>query len=140
MCLNRDAGYAQGRFAPQFMPAGLQGRLRYSTRLRRHPGTTAAGNGEGEFAKCQTRIRRLEEMGFELRRPETDYLRDGIYELRATHRRMPYRILYFFHDQKAAVLSNLITKEGKDPDSEIDRSSLHKLKFEADPETHTFRI
>lgn len=93
-----------------------------------------------EFAKCQTRIGRLEEMGFELRRPEADYLRDDIYELRATHKRVHYRILYFFHGRQAAVLSHLITKEGKVPDSEIDRAILHKLRFEADPEKHTFRI
>lgn len=93
-----------------------------------------------EFARCQTRIGRLEDMGFELRRPEADYLRDGIYELRATHRRVQYRILYFFHGQEAAVLSHMITKEGKVPDSQIDRAIVHKLKFEAGPEKHTFRI
>jgi hypothetical protein len=35
------------------------------------------------FAKCVVRIRRLAELGYELRRPEGDLLRDGIYELRA---------------------------------------------------------
>jgi hypothetical protein len=35
------------------------------------------------YAKCVVRIRRLAEMGHELRRPEGDLLRDGIYELRA---------------------------------------------------------
>jgi phage-related protein len=79
-------------------------------------------------------------MGFELRRPEADYLRDDIYELRASHRRVHYRILYFFHGRQAAVLSHLITKEGRVPDPEIDRAILHKSKFEADPEKHTFRI
>jgi phage-related protein len=93
-----------------------------------------------EFAKCYARIERLEEMGFELHRPEADYLRDGIYELRATHRRVHYRILYFFHGREAAVLSHLITKEGKIPDSEIDRAILHKSKFEADLGKHTLRV
>jgi hypothetical protein len=51
-----------------------------------------------------------------------------------------YRILYFFHGREVAVLSHLVTKEGKVPDSEIDRAILRKLKFEADPEKHTFRI
>jgi hypothetical protein len=32
------------------------------------------------------------------------------------------------------------TKEGKVPDSEIDRAILHKFKFGDDPEKHTFRI
>jgi phage-related protein len=93
-----------------------------------------------EFAKCYARIERLEEMGFELHRPEADYLRDGVYELRATHRRVHYRILYFFHGRETVVLSHLITKEGGVPHSEIDRAIHHKSKFETDPEKHTLRI
>ena len=42
-------------------------------------------NSQG-FANCVGRIRQLESMGHELRRPSADYLRDGIYELRAKHR------------------------------------------------------
>jgi putative component of toxin-antitoxin plasmid stabilization module len=49
------------------------------------------------FAKCVARLDRLIELGFELRRPEADMLRDGIYELRAREGRVNYRILYFFH-------------------------------------------
>ena len=40
------------------------------------------------YAKCIARIQRLASMGHELRRPEADYLRDGIHELRARHRRV----------------------------------------------------
>ena len=32
--------------------------------------------------KCTVKIERLKELGHELRRPESDFLRDGIYELR----------------------------------------------------------
>jgi len=32
--------------------------------------------------KCTVRLERLKELGHELRRPEADYPRDGIYELR----------------------------------------------------------
>jgi hypothetical protein len=32
------------------------------------------------LGKCQVKIERLRELGHELRRPEADYLRDGIYE------------------------------------------------------------
>ncbi len=32
--------------------------------------------------KCTVRIERLGELGHELRRPEADFLQDGIYELR----------------------------------------------------------
>ena len=47
--------------------------------------------------KCRVRIQRLSELGYELRRPEADFLRDGIYELRVGLHHMNYRILYFFH-------------------------------------------
>jgi hypothetical protein len=39
--------------------------------------------------KCIVRLERLSEMGHELRRPEADYLRDDIHELRVSHRRGP---------------------------------------------------
>lgn len=91
------------------------------------------------LAKCHVRIARLAEKGYELRRPEADYLRDGIYELRATHQRVHHRILYFFHDRRIAVLSHLITKEEAVPDAEIDRAVARKRKFQSDPERHTLR-
>lgn len=36
--------------------------------------------------KCLVKIERLGELGYELRRPEADYLRDEIYELRVRHK------------------------------------------------------
>jgi phage-related protein len=51
------------------------------------------------------RLDRLEELGHELRRPEVAYLRDGIYEVRAKHGGVSYRMLYFFHGRTAAVVS-----------------------------------
>jgi hypothetical protein len=33
-------------------------------------------------AKCLVKVERLAELGYELRRPEADLLREGIYELR----------------------------------------------------------
>lgn len=47
--------------------------------------------------KCLFRVRRLAALGHELRRPEADVLRDGIYELRVGLRGQNYRMLYFFH-------------------------------------------
>jgi hypothetical protein len=35
------------------------------------------------YANCVARIQQLASTGYELRRPAADYLRDGIYELRA---------------------------------------------------------
>lgn len=46
--------------------------------------------------KCLTRIERLREEGHNLHRPEADFLRDKIYELRASSQGIHYRILYFF--------------------------------------------
>ena len=46
--------------------------------------------------KVIVRIERLRDLGHELRRPEADFLRDGIYELRATARGVHYRVLCFF--------------------------------------------
>jgi len=45
--------------------------------------------------KCRVRIERLRDLGHELRRPEADYLRDGIYELRVGLQGVNYRMLYF---------------------------------------------
>jgi phage-related protein len=90
------------------------------------------------FAKCVVRIRRLAELGHELRRPEADLLRDGIYELRARDGRVNYRILYFFHGQSVAILAHGLTKEDKVPKSDIERAIRRKLAFEANPATHTY--
>jgi hypothetical protein len=83
------------------------------------------------------RIERLEAMGYELRRPEADFLRDGIYELRVRHLNVNYRILYFFHNQ-TAVLFDGLTKEDVVPFKEIDRAVQAKASFGKDPGTHTF--
>ena len=46
--------------------------------------------------KCAARIKRLMACGHELRRPEADYLRDGIYELRVRYRRSTTGYSTFF--------------------------------------------
>lgn len=89
------------------------------------------------FAKCVVRIRRLAEMGHELRRPEADLLQDGIYELRARDGRVNYRILYFFHGQNIAILAHALTKEDKVPKSDIERAVTRKAAFESDPTAHS---
>ncbi len=89
------------------------------------------------FAKCVARIRRLAELGHELRRPEADLLRDGIYELRAKYRHVQYRFLYFFHGRTIAVLAHAITKKDKVPDVEIGRAIRRKEAFLRDTEAHS---
>ena len=58
------------------------------------------------------RSERLREMGHELRRPEADFLRDGIHELRLSFQMVQYRMLYFFF-QGRAVVTHGLTKGGK---------------------------
>ncbi len=91
------------------------------------------------YVNCVARIKLLAESGYELRRPAADYLRDGIYELRAKHRNMQYRILYFFHGQNLAILAHTITKEqAAVPAIDIERAIKRKHSFEANPESHTY--
>ena len=47
------------------------------------------------WVNCRARIEILADYGYELRRPAADFLRDGIYELRAKQGHVQYRILYF---------------------------------------------
>ena len=89
--------------------------------------------------KCRLRIERLRDVGHKLRRPEADYLRDGIYELRVGFRGMNYRMLYFFHGRVAAVLAHGLVKERKVPPREIEEAIRRKRKFELDPERHTYK-
>jgi Gp49-like protein DUF891 len=44
----------------------------------------------------------LRELGNGLRRPEADFLRDGVYELRVSLNHVQYRILYSFHTRTDA--------------------------------------
>lgn len=88
--------------------------------------------------KCLARLQRLEVQGHELRRPEADYLRDGIYELRASFRGIHYRMLYFFYKTRAIVISHGLQKEREVPAVEIDRAIGRKRQFERSPEKHAF--
>ena len=87
--------------------------------------------------KCRVRIERLQELGHELRRPEADFLRDGIYELRVGLQHVNYRMLYFFHGRSVAVLSHGLVKEAQVPPKEIDKAIERKRKFEKNPKAHT---
>ena len=88
-------------------------------------------------AKCLVKLGRLEALGHELRRPEADYLRDDIYELRVRFKSMNYRMLYFFHGRTAVVVSHGIIKEKQVPPREIDVAVRRKRLFEADPKAHS---
>ena len=88
--------------------------------------------------KCRVRIERLQELGHELRRPEADYLRDGIYELRVGLHGSNYRVMYFFH-HRTAVLTHGLMKERVVPSVEITKAFVRKIKFIKDPRGHTYQ-
>ena len=88
--------------------------------------------------KCRVKIQRLAELGHELRRPEADLLRDGIYELRVGLQHINYRILYFFHGRAAAILAHGLTKEDRVPNAAIDTALARKDKYQIAPKLHTF--
>ena len=89
--------------------------------------------------KCHAKIKLLADYGYELRRPNADFLRDGIYELRIKHEGVQYRILYFFHDGDV-VLSHGLQKESKVPPGEIDCAIDRKILFTVNPQKHTYEV
>ena len=85
------------------------------------------------------KIKLLAANGYELRRPAADYLRDDIYELRAKHIRVQYRILYFFHGQNVAIIAHAITKEESAvPNIDIERAIERRKLFVENSEAHTY--
>src|SRR5438874_12408103 len=81
---------------------------------------------EKAWTNCRARIELLAQSGHELRRPAADYLRDGIFELRAKQGHVQYRILYFFHGRQAAILAHSLTKERSIPEVDINRAINRK--------------
>ena len=88
--------------------------------------------------KCFVKLERLAELGHELRRPEADFLRDKINELRINFQSINYRILYLFYENKAVVISHGIIKEKEVPLLEIEQAIKNKTKFDNNPELHTY--
>jgi phage-related protein len=93
---------------------------------------------EKAWAHCRARIEMLAQFGHELRRPASDYLRDGIYELRSKQGHVQYRILYFFHGREVAILAHSLTKQDSIPAVEIERAIRRKTIFESNPRKHTY--
>lgn len=106
--------------------------LEYLRALRRSDRTA--------YAKCLVRLSRLAELGHELRRPEADLLRDGIYELRIRSGRVNHRILYFFRARNIAIAAHALTKEAAVPTTDLDRAIRRRQLFEADPDAHTLEL
>ena len=87
---------------------------------------------------CIARIELLKEHGHRLRRPHTENLGAGIWELRVKVEGVNYRMLYFFHGKQATVLSHgLVKQQAVVPPAEITLALTRKKVFEADPKRHT---
>ena len=72
----------------------------------------------------------LQENGSDLREPYSEYLQDGILELRAKVGSNISRVLYFFFDGKKAILTHgFIKKTQKTPRKGIDRALRYKEEY-----------
>ena len=92
---------------------------------------------EKALIKCLNRLDRLRELGHMLRRPEADLLRDGIYELRTRHLNVNYRMLYFFHGQTVAIVSQGLVKEAAVPAREIDKAADRMRRFKSNSKKYS---
>jgi phage-related protein len=90
------------------------------------------------FSKCMVRLNRLAEAGHELRRPECDFLRDDILELRSRVGRVNYRVLYAFNGQGIVIIAHGCTKEGEVPNVDINLAIKRQKAFKLNPAKHTY--
>jgi phage-related protein len=90
-------------------------------------------------AKCVEKIERLANYGHMLRRPDCDYLADGVYELRARAGNVNYRMLYAFVGKQIILLSHGCTKEDKLDRKEIDRAIINLASYRQNPDRHAYK-
>lgn len=89
------------------------------------------------FRKCLARILELSEQGNAMRRPHADYLRDAVYELRASLAGVHYRILYFFFGKNVVALSHGVTKTKAVPPKDIELAIARMRLVRESPEKYT---
>ena len=89
------------------------------------------------YRKCLARILELRQKGNEMRRPHADYLRDGIYELRATVGSDQYRLLYFFFGRNIVAVSHGLTKERRVPPRDVELAIERMGLVRAFPDRYT---
>lgn len=83
------------------------------------------------------RIGELAVQGYELQRPATETVGDGLYALRAHG----YRIFYFFHERTAVVLCcGYLKKDKRLLNREIQRAKRMREVFLTDPTEHSVFI
>ena len=82
-------------------------------------------------AKMIKTIELLEKNGPNLRKPYSEYLEDGIFELRAKVGSNISRELYFFFSGKKAVLTNgFLKKTQKTPKKQLELAKKYKRDYE----------
>lgn len=88
--------------------------------------------------RCYVRLERLGVLGHELRRPEAEYLGEGLYELRAKCSGNNYRMIYFFHGREAIVLSHGFAKhQSRVPGRELAAAMKRRDLFLSDPNRYS---
>lgn len=85
-------------------------------------------------------LEHLEEKGSTLARPYAAPLDQKIYELRARHRQVNYRLLYFFDGATAAVVAHGCTKEDVVDPADIQRAANRRQKYLSDPDSHRYCV
>ncbi len=88
--------------------------------------------------KGHARLALLAESGPDLRRPVADAIGDGLYELRWRVGTVNYRILYFFHGHRVAVVAHGLAKKAALPPADVHRALERKRAFESDPSAHSY--
>lgn len=69
----------------------------------------------------------LEKFGSNVRMPYSEYLEDGIYEIRTKQGNNITRVLYFFVNGRKIILTNgFVKKTQKTPRKEIDRAKKYR--------------
>ncbi len=82
-------------------------------------------------AKMVRTIELLEKNGPDLRNPYSEYLEDGIFELRAKVGSDISRELYFFFYDKKAILTNgFLKKSQKTPRKQLELAKKYKRDYE----------
>ena len=83
-------------------------------------------NKSDELPFVRRALNNLQEFGNLLRRPQADFLQDGIYELRIPVKRKQFRLLYFYFYQDRIVISHGLRKEDKVKTADIEKAKKHR--------------
>ena len=81
-------------------------------------------------AKIYRLLMMISENGSDLRKPYSEHLEDGIFELRAKVGTNITRILYFFFVERRVVVTNgFVKKTQKTPKNEIEKAKIYREEY-----------